>query len=153
MSGSRVCAMECMCHRLDHGLYSHLKEFKGNGVRTHVDSKENIPSTRKILPRGGWNPRGCMKQDSEPNTLPTSYLDPYSAHWLWTVAAMETVCWVFSSLFRLLVVCSLTGISLSQQELGKTKEWDGSGGYLTGLTPHFTEPAVLLDFHLGRKEF
>ena len=32
-------------HRLDLGLYSHPKEFLGYGVRTHVNSKRNIPST------------------------------------------------------------------------------------------------------------
>ena len=63
-------------HRLELGLCSHPKEFWGNGVRTHVNSKGKIPSTRKILPRGGWNPRCCIKQDSEPNTLPMSYLGP-----------------------------------------------------------------------------
>ena len=31
-------------HRPDLGLYSHPKEFWGNGVRTHVDSKGKIPS-------------------------------------------------------------------------------------------------------------
>ena len=30
----------------------------------------------KILPRGGSNPRHCIKQYSEPNTLPTSYSGP-----------------------------------------------------------------------------
>ena len=30
-------------HRLDLGLYSHPKEFLGNGVRTHVTSKEKSP--------------------------------------------------------------------------------------------------------------
>ena len=59
-------------HRLDLGLCSHPTEFWGNGVRTHVNSKENISSTGKNLPRGGWNPRRCVKQDSELNTLPTS---------------------------------------------------------------------------------
>ena len=63
-------------HRLDHSLYSHLKEFSGNGVRTHVNSKGKMPSTRKILPRGGLNPWCCIKQDSELNTLPTSYSSP-----------------------------------------------------------------------------
>ena len=33
-------------HRLDLSLYSHLKEFGGNGVRTHVNSKGKIPSPR-----------------------------------------------------------------------------------------------------------
>ena len=30
-------------HRLDLGLYSHAKEFLGNGVRTHVNSKGKSP--------------------------------------------------------------------------------------------------------------
>ena len=59
-------------HRLDLSLYSHQKEFWGNGVSTHVNSKGKIPSPGKILPIGGSNPRGRIKQDSEPNTLPTS---------------------------------------------------------------------------------
>ena len=45
----------------------------GNGVRTHVNSKGKISSTGKKFPRGGSNPRRCITQDSEPNTLPTSY--------------------------------------------------------------------------------
>ena len=55
-------------HRLDLGLYSHPKEFLGNGVRAHVNSKEKIPFIGKILPRGGSNPQHCIKQDSKPNT-------------------------------------------------------------------------------------
>ena len=60
-------------HRLDLGFYSHPKEFWGNGVRTLVNSKGKIPSTGKIHLRGGSNPQRYIKQDSEPNTLPTSY--------------------------------------------------------------------------------
>ena len=61
-------------HRLDLGLYSHPKEFWGNGVRNHINSKRKIPSTgKKILLRGESNLGRCIKQDSEPNTLPTSY--------------------------------------------------------------------------------
>ena len=37
-------------HRLDLGLYSHAKEFWGNGVRTHVNSKERNPSNGKFPP-------------------------------------------------------------------------------------------------------
>ena len=33
-------------HRLDLRLDSHPKEFLRNGVRTHVNSKSKIPSTR-----------------------------------------------------------------------------------------------------------
>ena len=38
-------------HRLDFGLYSHPKEFWGNGVGTHVNSKGKIPSTGKNSPQ------------------------------------------------------------------------------------------------------
>ena len=71
MSGSFESVRWNACeHRLDLGLYSHLKEFWGNGVRTHVNSKGKIPSTgKKILPREVSNPRRCIKQDSEPNTI------------------------------------------------------------------------------------
>ena len=73
-------------HRLDLGLYSHLKEFGGNGVRSHADSKGKIPSVGKFLPRGRLNPWHYIKQDREPNTLPTS---------------SSSSCWVFN--FKALV--------------------------------------------------
>ena len=38
--------------------------------------REKIPSTGKILLRGGPKPRRCIKQSSEPNTLPTNYSGP-----------------------------------------------------------------------------
>ena len=65
----------CITHFISHH-HSYRKEFWGNGVRTHVNSKRKMPSTGKNLPRGVSNPRHCIKQDSEPNTLPTSYSDP-----------------------------------------------------------------------------
>ena len=47
MSGSFEFARWNACvHRLDLSLCSHPKEFLGNGVRTHVNSKRKIPSTR-----------------------------------------------------------------------------------------------------------
>ena len=51
MSGSfeSVRCNPCV-HRLDLGLFSHLKEFLGNGVRIHVNSKGKTPSTGKISP-------------------------------------------------------------------------------------------------------
>ena len=46
MSGSLESMRWNVCvHRLGFGLYSHLKEFLGNGLRTHVNSKKIIPST------------------------------------------------------------------------------------------------------------
>ena len=62
-------------HRLDFSLDSHRKGFWWNGVRTHINSKGKIPCTRKILIRAGSNP-WRIEQDSEPNTLPTSYFAP-----------------------------------------------------------------------------
>ena len=46
MSGSFESVRWNACvHRLDLGLYSHPKEFLGNGVRTRVNSKGKITST------------------------------------------------------------------------------------------------------------
>ena len=74
MSGSFDSVQWNACvHRLDLYLYSHLKEFWGNGVRTHVNSNGKSPLLEKILPREGSNPQCCIQQDSEPNTLPMSY--------------------------------------------------------------------------------
>ena len=74
MSGSFESMRWNACvHRLDLGLFSHPKEILGDGVRTHVNSKGKVPSTRKILPRGWLNPQRCFMQDNEPNILPMSY--------------------------------------------------------------------------------
>ena len=51
MSGSFEFLLCYACvHRLDHGLYSHPKEFKGNGVRTHVNSMGKTPLPEKFSP-------------------------------------------------------------------------------------------------------
>ena len=66
----------CM-HRQDLSLYSHPKDFFGNGVRTHVNSKGKIPSTGKVLLLR-LNPRRCITLDSKPNTLPFELFWPPS---------------------------------------------------------------------------
>ena len=68
--------MECLCAQTRPRFILSSEIVLGNGVRTHVNSKEKIPPTGKILPRGGWNPRRCVKQDSEPNKLPMRYPPP-----------------------------------------------------------------------------
>ena len=60
-------------HRLDLGLYSHPKELLEEWSQ---NPREKSPPPEKNLLRGGSNPRRCVKQDSEPNTLPTSYSGP-----------------------------------------------------------------------------
>ena len=51
MSGSFESVQWNACvHRLELGLYSNLKEFLGNGVRTHVISKRNNPLYWKNSP-------------------------------------------------------------------------------------------------------
>ena len=69
-----LCSGMHMC--TDLGLSSHPNDIGGNGVRTHVNSKRKIPSTTNILLREGSNPRCCIKQESKPNILPTSYSGP-----------------------------------------------------------------------------
>ena len=67
MSGSFESVQWNACvHRLDLGLYSHLKEFSGNGIRNHINSSgsEEVQT------------RDCNMQDSKPNTLPAELFQP-----------------------------------------------------------------------------
>ena len=103
-------------HKLDLGLCTPPKEFWGNGVRTHVNSKGQIPSIRKILPRGGLNPQRCIKQDSEPNTLPTSYSGPHNLNQLRRHGNLRTkTCGVMfsTSAFLAFHPCYCAGSSLA----------------------------------------
>ena len=101
MSGSFESVRWNVCmHRLDLGLYSHPKEFWGNGVWTHVNSKGKIPSAENV-PRGGSNPRRCgQRVQALPTELfrpPNKYIrcvahDCHLAHMLETVhSAVRTV--------------------------------------------------------------
>ena len=60
-------------------IYTLIPKSAWNGVRTHVNSKEKIPlplKKKKILLRERSNPRHCIKQDSDPTTLPTELFWP-----------------------------------------------------------------------------
>ena len=64
-------------HRLDLSLYSHRKEILGDmESEPMLTPREKSPIPKKKFLRGGSNPRRCIKQDSESNTLPTSYSGP-----------------------------------------------------------------------------
>ena len=64
-------------HRLDLGLCSYPKEFWGEWSPNLCLLQGKNPLYRKIiLVRGGWNQRRCIKQDSEPNTLPAELFRP-----------------------------------------------------------------------------
>ena len=72
MSGSFESMRWNACvHRLDLGLYSHPKEFWGNRVRNHVNSKEKIPSTG-----GSEDVRTCIAASCRMS--PTHYRLSYS---------------------------------------------------------------------------
>ena len=69
--------MECMCAQSRPLLIlSSERVFAEWSQNPMLTPKDKITSTGKILLRGGWNPRCCIKQDSEPNTLPMSYTSP-----------------------------------------------------------------------------
>ena len=71
-------------HRLDLSLYSHPKEFWGNGVWTHVNSKGKIPSTGK-----------CPQRRIEPATLWTA--SPSTTNWAIAAPAKTVVvCWLLN---------------------------------------------------------
>ena len=52
------------------------KSFGGMESEPMLTPRGKSPLPEKILPRGGLNPRHCIKQDSEPSTLSTSYPGP-----------------------------------------------------------------------------
>ena len=83
MSGSLESVRWNACvHRLDLGLYSHPKEFLGNGVRTYATSKgKNSPQIEPTTLHQAGQPaqHTTNQQDSQPNTLPTSYSGPHQA--------------------------------------------------------------------------
>ena len=85
MSGSFESVRWNACeHTLDFGLFSHPKEFWGNGVRAYVNSNSK---GKKALStgRGGWggiSPEedgthdAASSRTASPNTLPTELFRP-----------------------------------------------------------------------------
>ena len=59
--------------RLDHGLYSHPKDFGGEWSQNPCYLQGKNPYQ---MLRGGSNLRHCIKQDSEPNTVLTELFWP-----------------------------------------------------------------------------
>ena len=72
-----VFAVECICAQTGPRFILLSERIVGNGVRTHVNSKGKVPSTRWF--RGGCNSRCCIMQDSEPNTLLTELFQPHAS--------------------------------------------------------------------------
>ena len=66
--------MECMCAQSR--VFSVIRKSSlVNGVRIHVKSKGQMPSTGGS---GYSNARRCITQDNEPNTLLTELFRPFS---------------------------------------------------------------------------
>ena len=61
-------------YRLHLGWYSHPKEFWGKWSQNSCFLRGKNPLYRKL--RRGSNPRRCITQDGEPNTLPTELFLP-----------------------------------------------------------------------------
>ena len=79
MSGSFESVWWNACvHRLDFGLYSHPKEFWGNGARTHVNSKENIPSIGASEEVRACDTASCRTE--RPTHYQLSYSGPQVCH-------------------------------------------------------------------------
>ena len=75
MSGSFESMWWNACeHRLDLGLYSHMKEFWKNRVRTPANSKGKNPLCQGL--RGGSNSQHRSMQDSELNTILSHSVPP-----------------------------------------------------------------------------
>ena len=66
--------IECMCAQTRPRFILSSDIVLGNGVKTNVNSKGKIPSDSEVGSES--NPRRYIKQDSEPNTLPTELCQP-----------------------------------------------------------------------------
>ena len=62
-------------HKLDLGVYSHQKEFWGLESEPILTPRGKSPLPEKNSPQRRIEP-SCIKQEIEPNTLPTSYSGP-----------------------------------------------------------------------------
>ena len=91
-------------HRLDLGLCSHPKEFWGNGVWTHVNSKGKILSTGK-----------CPQRRIEPTTLWTA--SPSTTNWAIPAPWFDLICqlWVEKT--------SWAATKPSDQQCGNPQMW------------------------------
>ena len=80
---SWVRAMKCVCAQTrPRFILSSERDFFGNGVRTHVNSKGKIPSTGKF-PQRRIEPATLHYAGQRAQTLPTSYSDPLqNVHYL-----------------------------------------------------------------------
>ena len=88
MSGSFESLWWNACvHRLGLGLYSHPKEFLENGIRTHVNSKGKIPSTRKKI---------FSVEDQTHNPASSGTGSP--THYQWAIPTPRYFLWVLSVL-------------------------------------------------------
>ena len=91
MSGSFEAMQWNACvHRLSLGLHSHQKEFGGNGVRTHVNSKGNIPTTRKKPPQMRIEATTLHQAGRWAQNTTIQLFQPPCSLWLW-----DLVCDIF----------------------------------------------------------
>ena len=73
-------------HRLDVGLYSHPKEFRGSGVRIHVNSQGKIPLYQKNSPQRRIEPGTTTLHQAGQQAQHT-----ISLRWLWTSSSRWSV--------------------------------------------------------------
>ena len=73
-------------HKLDLGLYSHPKEFRGNGVRTHVNSRKKISTGKQFSPHEDRTHDAASKHYQRVTPASLYYFSPTFA----TAAAITT---------------------------------------------------------------
>ena len=99
MSGSfKPMQWNACVHRLDLALYSHPKEFWGNGVRTHVNSKGKMPYT------GGSEEDQTRDAASHKTSNPTHYRLSYSGPQQYQPTICNTSCTQFYIIYRIFVM-------------------------------------------------
>ena len=91
MSGSFESMWWNACvRRLDLGWYSHLKKIWGNGVRTYVNSKGKIPSTRST--EEDWTNDAASCRTANPTHYLLNYPGPHPH--IWELSAGNCKTWV-----------------------------------------------------------
>ena len=104
MSGSFESVWWNACvHILDLSLYSHPKEFVGNGGRTHVNSKGKIPSTGGS--EEGQNCDAALRRTASLTHYRLSYSDPTVWPWQLTCFSPSLFCaWKYLYMWMLAYV-------------------------------------------------
>ena len=97
-----LCAMECMCAQTTPQFILSSERVLGEWSQNSCYLQGKNPLYLEKIPlRGGWNPRRCIKHDSQSHTLSKGYSGLFTCHSLCllleysgTRETIPVVCWL-----------------------------------------------------------